>query len=134
MLRTICIIDTIIELDGLIPVIDRWLIGKHIITRCLGWQLLIRGIDKDIRHIEFHSWHIVEVVLWVECLSDIVRSTEVLGNTHHRVIFASHMVRHKVEHYLHASIVSTLHESLKLLDTLGWIDCKFAVNAIIVSD
>ena len=133
------VVETIVEFHRLVPVVHARSIVETVIARGLG-RLFEIGFRLTVIEVEIRgealTWAIVEIILWREALSGIIVLTKILHTVRFAdgVILTSHMVGHKVDDDLHASLVRALDECFELLHTLVDIDCEIGVDIIVVGD
>lgn len=131
-------VAAIVELHGLIPVVDAREGREAVIARSFGRKFdvgLLAGAQVDGGG-EKLAGDVIIIVGGREKHVGVIVRAEILdtGGSGVGVIAAGGVVGHKVDDYLHAGVVSAGHESLKLGHTVVDIDSNIGVHVIIVLD
>ena len=128
------VIDAIVELHGLIPVVDPWVRMEAVVARTAGRLLLVASeVEGGLQR---SAGTIVEVVLRVEVLGGVV----VLSKVAHALgfadapVLAGHVVRHEVDDDLQSCLVGTPHQCTKLLHAARHVFGQVGVDVVIVGD
>ena len=135
---TSIIVDAVIQLCCLIPIVNARCIVETIIARSLGWILNIRFIltviEIKVRR-KTLTWTIIKIILWVKTQLWTILLTQILHTLRltDTMILTSHMIRHKINDDLHASLMCTLNRLFKLLHTPINVCCQIRIYSIIVS-
>ena len=142
------VIHTIVEFDGLVPVVGRWGDCAEDVVACDFGRLLdigigILGVFLGLGALVLHlipderlTWEVIEIVVEVESLVGLVACTQILNalGAGDGVILAGHMVGHKVHHDLKAGVMATLDERFKFLGAMVYIVGDVCTDGIIVAD
>ena len=133
------VVETIVQLHGFIPVVHARCIMEAIVSSSLGRlfqiRILFTMIEVEIRR-EPLSGTVVEIVLRTETKLRVILLTQILDALRltDGMILTSHMVRHEIDDNLHAGLMSTLYQRLKLLHTLIDIDSQIGIDVVIISN
>ena len=132
-------VDTVVEFDGLVPVVAVGRSGKAVIAGGAGGKLAIstRAFSQIYsQRGEFLSRDIVEIVLRVKEHSGVIVFAQILHTCRLGValILACYMVGHEVDDNFQTCLVGARHQCLKLSHALFHIDCKVGTHVIVVTD
>ena len=130
------IIHAIIQLDRFVPVVLSRTRTETVISRHFSRELAIIVIPVRFgkRQVQRASRNIIEVIIAVEPFGRIIMLPQIFDIRHAgiRVIFACHMVRHKVNDHLHPGIVRTFHQRFELLHTVRHLFCQVGVYIVVI--
>ena len=133
------VVDTIVQLDRLVPVVLSGGVVEMVVARSLG-RLLDIGLCLAFIEVEGGVkplvWTIIEIVLGIETVFGVIRFAQVLdalGLTD-AVILASHVVGHKVDDDFQSGSVSTNYHFFKLSHASVDADSQVGIYVIIVGD
>ncbi len=136
MVRTVAVVHSVVELHGLIPVVDRRESIEAVVARrfCRKFDVCVSPLAQVKIGSEELMGYVVEVVVAVKEAVLIVAFAEVrhVGRTGIRHILARHVVGDKINYHLHSGVMRTLYQRLEFLHALLDIDGYVRINVVII--
>ena len=127
-------VNTVIQFDGLVPVVAARGCGVAVVACCPCRELaIVTQVNTDGS--EILSRDVIEIVPWVKEHHRVVVFTQVAHTSRTRVtlILTGHMVGHKVDDDLESLVVSAVHERLKFSHTVLDLNGHIGTHVIVVA-
>ena len=130
----VAVVDTVVELHGLVPVGGAWAIIEMVVASSAGGLLAV-GADVECG-LEGLAPTVVEIVLGREVLGGIVVLSEVVhvGRLGGGMVLSGDVVGHEVDDDLQSGFVGAVEQCLKLVHATGHVDGKVGVDVVVVDD
>ena len=135
----VAIIDTVVELDSLVPVVHAGVIVEAVVARSfsglfvVGTSVFAGEADGGL---EGFAPAIIEVVGCREVQTSVVVFAKV-GHTFGSfdgMIFTRHVIGHEVDDHLHPSLMGSIDKFLPFLHPAVDVDSEVGIDIVIVGD
>jgi hypothetical protein len=129
----------IIELNGIIPVVDAGTGVEPVVARSFGRKFAVRlrhtGVHIELA-VESGAGDVIEIVVWTECPAGIVICSEPAGSGRLsvRVILSRNMVRYEIHQGFQPAAMCTGNEFFELFHAFRYVVGQIGINIIIVFD
>ena len=134
----IAIVHAVVELHCLVPVVHTGMVVEPVVARAAGGHLHVGLLALGRPHGQHErlAGTIVEIVPGREVHVGAVVLTQVAhaGRACNGVVFAGHVVGHKVDDDLHVGLMGALHQGLEFGHTAGHVDGQVGVDVVIIGD